>query len=237
MVWFRACVTGLAMALMLFLAACVNKEPQERAAFVQLLQARMNGVTLLPIGVLTKSEKDTVGDYADAYEVITDFQESLAEAAKPLRDVLSVETIRSVGQIVERKSAFESARKTLADSAAKVQDARTKADKARAALALPPDLAPVYDGVYDEAVSAPAQDLMDAASRMDSVARDALGVAQFVEAHAADVTLADDQTRVATPTLQQELNLRLQALNAQSDGLESARATVLQAAGSGTKAP
>lgn len=235
--WFRACVTGLAMASMLFLTACDNKEPQERAAFIQLLQSRMSGVTLVPIGVLTKPEKEAVGDYADAYGVITEFQESLAEAAKPLRDVLSVETIRSVGEIVERKAGFEAARKTLANSAAKVQDARAKADKARAALALPPELAPVYDGVYDEAVTAPAAELMDAASRMDSVARDALGVAEFVAAHASDILLVDGQTRVATPTIQQELNLRLQGLNAQSDGLEAARATVLEAAGAGTTAP
>ena len=55
-----------------------------------------------------------------------------------------------------RRGSLEAARKTLAGSAAQVQAARGKADKARAALALPADLAPVYDGVYDEAVTAPA---------------------------------------------------------------------------------
>ncbi|EHK65174.1 DUF3053 family protein [Achromobacter arsenitoxydans] len=237
MVWLRACVTGVAMVSMLLLTACVNKEPQERVAFVQLLQARMSSAALTPIGKLSKPEKEAIGDYADAYEVITEFQDSLAQAALPLREVLSVETIRSVGEIVERKAGFEAARKTLADSAAKVQDARAKADKARGSLTLPPDLAPVYDGVYDEAVTAPAAELMEAASKMDAVARDALGVADFVAAHAADIQFVDGQTRVATPTLQQELNLRLQGLNAQSDGLEQARATLQQAVGGAPAAP
>ncbi|KAG0927140.1 hypothetical protein G6F31_018155 [Rhizopus arrhizus] len=66
---------------------------------------------------------------------------------------------------------------------------------------------------------------MQAATRMDSVARDAVGVADFVAAHAADIQLVDGQARVATLTLQQELNLRLQGLNAQSDGLAQARET------------
>ncbi|MNX92749.1 hypothetical protein D3C86_1249010 [compost metagenome] len=237
MTLFRACVAGLAMASMLLLAACVNKEPQERVAFIQLLQARMNSATLVPIGALSKPEKEAVGDYADAYEVITDFQEALTQAAQPLREVLAMETIRSVSEIVERKAGFEAARKTLAESAAKLQDARAKADKARAALTLPAELAPVYDGVYDEAVTAPAAEMMDAASKMDSVARDALGVADFVAAHASDVLLVDGQARVATPTLQQELNLRLQGLNAQSEGLEEARATLLRAAGRDSPAP
>lgn len=233
MVLVRACVTGMALVSMLLLAACVNKEPQERAAFIQLLQVRMNNVTLVPIGLLSKPEKEAIGDYDDAYEVMTDFQDAMAKAAAPLREVLSVETIRSVGEIVERKASLEAARKTLADSAAKVQAARSKADKARADLALPADLAPVYDGVYDEAVTAPAAELMDAAAKMDAIARDALGIADFVAANAADVLLEAGQAKVAKPTLQQELNLRLQALNAQSDGLEAARATLLQAASAG----
>lgn len=237
MILFRACVAGLAMASMLLLSACVNKEPQERVAFIQLLQARMNGATLVPIGALSKAEKEAVGGYADAYEVITDFQDALTEAAQPLREVLAVETIRSVGDIVERKDSFEAARKTLAESASKLQSARAKADKARAALALPADLAPVYDGVYDEAVSAPAAEMMDAASKMDSAARDALGVADFVADHAEEVLLVEGQAQVATPTLQQELNLRLQGLNAQSEGLEQARAILLETAGRGAPAP
>jgi len=237
MVLVRACVTGMAVVSLLLMTACVNKEPQERAAFIQLLQARMNNVTLVPIGILSKSEKEAIGDYDDAYEVITDFQDAMAKAASPLREVLAVETIRSVGEIVERRASFEAARKTLADAAAQVQEARGKADRARTDLALPADLAPVYDGVYDEAVSAPAAELMDAAAKMDSVARDALGIADLVTANAADILLVDGQARVAKPTLQQELNLRLQGLNAQSDALEAARATLLQAAGAGPAAP
>lgn len=237
MVLVRACVTGMAVVSLLLMTACVNKEPQERAAFIQLLQARMNNVTLVPIGMLSKSEKEAIGDYDDAYEVITDFQDAMAKAASPLREVLAIETIRSVGEIVERRAGFEAARKTLADAAAQVQEARGKADRARTDLALPADLAPVYDGVYDEAVSAPAAELMDAAAKMDSVARDALGIADLVAANAADILLVDGQARVAKPTLQQELNLRLQGLNAQSDALEAARATLLQAAGAGPAVP
>lgn len=228
---WRACLAGLAMASMLFMTACVNKEPQERVAFIQLLQSRVTSDALLPLAALTKAEKEAVGDYDDAYGVMTDFQQEMAKSAGALRDVLAVETLRSVGEIVERKAAFEAARKTLADSAGKLQDARAKADKARASLTLPEDLAPVYDGVYDEAVTAPAAEVLDAAAAMDAVARDALGVADFVAAHAQDILLADGQARVATPTLQQELNLRLQGLNAQSEVLEHARAALRQAAG------
>lgn len=231
MALLRMCLAGLAAASILALAACGNREPEQRAAFIQLLQSRIDAGTLVPIGALSDTEKDAVGGYDDAYAVITSFQASMAKAAAPLRQVLAAETLRSVGDILQRRQAFEAARKTLADSAGDLQAARAKADRARSGLALPPDPAPVYDGVYDEAVTAPAAELMQAAGIMDAVARDALGIADFVAANAADITLDDDQAKVATPSLQQALNQRLLALNARSVALEQARATIQRAAG------
>ncbi|AKP89210.1 DUF3053 family protein [Achromobacter ruhlandii] len=230
MALLRICLAGLAAASVLALAACGNREPQERAAFISLLQSRLAAGTLVPIGALDAAEKKAVGRYDDAYDVIVDFQAALAKAAQPLRPILAGERIQSVDDIVRRREALQAARKTLAESAGAVQDAKARADKARGGLDLAPDLAPVYDGVYDEAVTAPAAEFLGAAAGMDTVARDALGVADFVAANAAGITLEDGQAKVATPSLQEALNLRLQGLNAQSQALEQARAVVSRAA-------
>ncbi|AMG47478.1 DUF3053 family protein [Achromobacter ruhlandii] len=230
MALLRICLAGLAAASVLALAACGNREPQDRAAFISLLQSRLAAGTLVPIGALDAAEKKAVGRYDDAYDVIVDFQAALAKAAQPLRPILAAERIQSVDDIVRRREALQAARKTLAESAGAVQDAKARADKARGGLDLAPDLAPVYDGVYDEAVTAPAAEFLGAAAGMDTVARDALGVADFVAANAAGITLEDGQAKVATPSLQEALNLRLQGLNAQSQALEQARAVVSRAA-------
>lgn len=230
MALLRICLAGLAAASVLALAACGNREPQERAAFISLLQSRLAAGTLVPIGALDAAEKKAVGRYDDAYDVIVDFQAALAKAAQPLRPILAAERIQSVDDIVRRREALQAARKTLAESAGAVQDAKARADKARGGLDLAPDLAPVYDGVYDEAVTTPAAEFLGAAAGMDTVARDALGVADFVAANAAGITLEDGQAKVATPSLQEALNLRLQGLNAQSQALEQARAVVSRAA-------
>lgn len=230
MALLRICLAGLAAASVLALAACGNREPQERAAFISLLQSRLAAGTLVPIGALDAAERKAVGRYDDAYDVIVDFQAAVAKAAQPLRPILAAERIQSVDDIVRRREALQAARKTLAESAGAVQDAKARADKARGGLDLAPDLAPVYDGVYDEAVTAPAAEFLGAAAGMDTVARDALGVADFVAANAAGITLEDGQAKVATPSLQEALNLRLQGLNAQSQALEQARAVVSRAA-------
>ena len=230
MAMLRICLAALAAATVLALAACGNREPQERAAFIGLLQDRIAAGALAPIGALSEAESDGIGRYRDAYAVITDFQEALAKAAAPLRPVLAAERIQSVDDIVRRRQALVDARATLAESARRLQSAQARADKARGAMELALDLAPVYDGVYDEAVTAPAAELMDAAGKMDTVARNALGVADFVAAHAGDIALEDGQAKVATPSLQQQLNQRLQDLNAQAGALEQARAVLARQA-------
>lgn len=67
---------------------------------------------------------------------------------------------------------------------------------------------------------------MDAAARLDAIARDALDVADLMAANPAGITLEQGQAKVATPSLQQRLNALLQQLNAQSEALEQARAVV-----------
>lgn len=226
MALLRICLAGLAAASVLALAACGNREPQERAAFIALLQHRIAAGALVPIGALSEAEKSAVGRYDDAYAVIADFQAALAQAATPLLPILAAERIQSAQDIMRRREALVAARKTLAHSAGMLQEAKARADEARGALELAPDLAPIYDGVYDEAVTAPAAELMDAAARLDAIARDALDVADLMAANPAGITLEQGQAKVATPSLQQRLNALLQQLNAQSEALKQARAVV-----------
>mgnify|MGYP002351159963 CR=1 FL=1 len=49
MALLRICLASLAAAAMLALAACGNREPQERAAFISLLQSRLAAGTLVPL--------------------------------------------------------------------------------------------------------------------------------------------------------------------------------------------
>lgn len=239
MVWLRACLMGLAVASAVMLGACGNREPEARAAFLALLQDRTEAAAGEPVALppLNKEARQALGDYAPAYDVMADFQAALRKAAQPMREVLATETLRSVGDIVARRDALTLARKTLEVNASAVREARAKADKARAALELPPDVAPIYDGLYDESLTAPATELLDAAATLDAVAVDALAIADFVAANAAQIELADGQARVATPTLLQALNPLLAGLNARSDSLERARAQVRKVAESPVEPP
>ena len=107
----------------LLLGACGNREPEARAAFIALLQSRSEAAAGGPVALpsLSKEERQALGDYAQAYGIMSDYQAELRKAAQPLREVLATETLRSVGDIVARHDALTLARKTLQANVAAVR--------------------------------------------------------------------------------------------------------------------
>ncbi len=77
------------MAPMLCLTASSTKSRRSARRLLQLLQARM---IVMRCAIAITKAKEALGIHADAYEVITDFQQEMAESA------FALETIRSGGQ-------------------------------------------------------------------------------------------------------------------------------------------
>ena len=85
MAWLRVCLIGLVAALALLLGACGNREPEARAAFIALLQSRSEAAAGGPVALpsLSKEERQALGDYAQAYGIMSDYQAELRKAAQP----------------------------------------------------------------------------------------------------------------------------------------------------------
>ena len=229
MAWLRVCLIGLIAALALLLGACGNREPEARALHRAAAEpqrgrrrrtgrpgARKNGRRWAITRKPTASCRTTRPSCA---------------AAQPLREVLATETLRSVGDIVARRDALTLARKTLQANVAAVREARARADKARSSLELPPDLAPAYDGVYDESPDRPRQRAAGRGRHAGCRGARRAGYRRFRGGERCGHRTGRAPARVATPSLQQALNLRLQGLNAQSDDLERAREQIRRAVG------
>ena len=80
------------------LAGC-SQEPKQRAAFIDFLQTRILDKKSGVVPILTKQDKDTLGDdYAKQYAVIQDFHEALNDTvSKPASDLLSKGSFNSIG--------------------------------------------------------------------------------------------------------------------------------------------
>ena len=190
MAWLRVCLIGLIAALALLLGACGNREPEARrlhraAAEPQRGRRRRTGRPAVPEQAKSGS---ALGDYAQAYGIMSDYQAELRKAAQPLREVLATETLRSVGDIVARHDALTLARKTLQANVAAVRE------RARGRTRPVPrwNCRPIWRPPMTACTTnpdRPANELLAAADTLDAVARDALAIADFVAANAAGIEL------------------------------------------------
>ncbi|MFJ3464993.1 DUF3053 domain-containing protein [Achromobacter spanius] len=218
----------LIAALPLVLAACGDKEPEQRAAFTQFLQTRIVDKPGVRVPKLTEEEKKSFGDYAAQYAVITDFNAGMDASVKPLSGILQKGQVRSVNDIVSRREDLKTVRAGLNEMNAALKEQRAKADAARAQLKQPEDLKVVYDKAYEKTITLPADTFADVLPQINATYDVALKVADYVEANKSKIEISGNSVTVTDNAVQAELNKLLQEMNAQAKNVQQAQ-TRLQA--------
>ncbi|SEJ96299.1 DUF3053 domain-containing protein [Achromobacter sp. NFACC18-2] len=224
---FRPFVALIA-ALPLVLAACGDKEPEQRAAFTQFLQTRIVDKPGVRVPKLTDEEKKSFGDYAAQYAVITDFNAGMDASVKPLSGIMQKGAMRSLNDIVSRRDDLKTVQTALNDMNTSLKEQQAKADAARAQLKQPEDLKVVYDKAYEKTVSLPADTFRDVLPQLNATFDSSLKIADYVEAHKSQIEISGPIVKVKDPAVQDELNKLLQDLNTQAKQVQQAQ-TRLQA--------
>lgn len=218
----------LALALPLVLAACGSKEPEQRAAFTQFLQTRIVDKPGVRVPKLTEEEKKSFGDYAAQYAVITDFNAAMDASVKPMGNLMQKGAVRSLNDVIARRDDIKTVQAALKDMGEALTKEQAKADAARAQLKQPDDLKVVYDKAYAKTVTVPADTFREVLPQISGTLDSSLKVAEYVEAHKAQIDLSGPMPKVQDPTVLAELNKLLQDLTAQAQKVQQAQ-TRLQA--------
>jgi len=216
----------LVAALPLVLAACGDKEPEQRAAFTQYLQTRIVDKPGVRVPKLTDDEKKSFGDYASHYAVITDFNAGMDASIKPLAGIAQKGTVRSLNDIVTRREDLKTAQQSLNEMGAALKEQQAKADAAHAQLKQPEDLKAVYDKAYEKTVSLPADTFRDVLPELNATFESALKIGDYVEANKTQIEISGAIVRVQDPAVQAELNQLVQALNDQAKNLQQAQTRI-----------
>ncbi|WAI82462.1 MULTISPECIES: DUF3053 domain-containing protein [Achromobacter] len=213
----------LVAALPLVLAACGDKEPEQRAAFTQYLQTRIVDKPGVRVPKLTDEEEKSFGDYTSHYAVITDFNAGMEASIKPLSSIVQKGSMRSLNDIVTRRDDLKSVQQSLTDMGVALKEQQAKADAAHAQLSQPADLKAVYDKAYEKTVSLPADTFRDVLPQLNATFDSGLKVADYVEAHKAQIEISGAIVKVKDPAVQAELNKLLQELNDQAKNMQQAQ--------------
>ncbi len=213
----------LALALPLLLTACGSSEPDQRAAFKQFLQTRIIDKPGVHVPKLTPDESKSFGDYTRDYAVITDFNSGMDASTKPLNGFVQKGAFRSLGDVIERRDDLKTVQTGVNDLIARLKQELAKADAAHAQLKQPDDLKTVYDSAYDRTVTVPANALLTVMPQVNGTFESGLKVADYVDAHKAQIQINGSAVQVTDAKVQAELNTLLQDLNAKAKVVQEAQ--------------
>ncbi|WP_442513402.1 DUF3053 domain-containing protein [Pseudomonas promysalinigenes] len=214
----------LALALPLALAACGDNEPKQRAAFSEFLQTRIIDKPGVHVPKLSADESKAFGPYSDHYAVITHFNSAMDDAVKPLGGLLQKGAVRSLDDITSRRDDIKAVQTGLNDMGSELQVQKAKADSAHAQLKQPEDLKVVYDKAYARTVSVPADTFLQVLPQINGTLDSSLKVADYVEAHKAQIQINGPVVKVTDPTVQAQLNALLLDLTNQAKTVQQAQA-------------
>lgn len=207
----------------LALAACVNKEPEQRAAFIAWLQARVLDTPGAAVPALEDAQRDAWGDYAEHYAVLADFDAVAAATVRRLGRALEHEELHTLAQLQARHDALQADGLALAEARTRLRAALAHAQAERAELEQPADLRPVYARAYDQAVTQSAARLDALLAVALAALDDALRVADFVARHRDQIVIDAESASVRDPSVQRELNRLLDALNGHAQAVDQAQ--------------
>lgn len=206
------------------LAACGNKEAEQRKAFVSFLQTRVLDKPGLRVPVPTGEEKASFGDYAQHYAVITDFNEGMNKSvSQPMTQIMAKGALRSIADLSSRRDDLKAAKEGLTGLRTALDEQAARADAAHAKLKQPDDLKQVYDKAFDKTVTAPASVFKEVFPALDTVFDSALAIGDFLEKNKAKIQVVGTTVTVTDPAVQAELNKMLQQLNGQSAAINAAQ--------------
>ena len=210
--------------LSMALAGCVNKEPEQRAAFIAWLQTQVIDTSDRRVPELDETQRDALGDYADQYAVLSAVDNIVQQQMQNLANAFEHEGLTSLAQLQTRHETLLADRQALAAGQEALREAQAHAQSERAEWEQPADLQPVYTKAYDKIVTQSVGVLDELTGTALASLDDALRAADFIAKHADQITIEADAAAVRDPSVQRELNQLLDAFNSHAAAVEQAKA-------------
>ena len=215
---------------LLALGGCSDNEPENRRAFIAFLNEKVLPQKGVSLPELAGKQKKALGTYEKHYELLTDFQKNLAkEAGKNATELLALTEFENLEALAKGERSLKNAAKEADKLQKFVLSLKEKADKNKAGLSLPEDLAPVYNAAYDKVVALPADASARAFDAVHSVFAAILDLLDFINAHSRDMEIDGKNINLKNIALREDLNVKMAAVREKAQELQTAYAAMMRA--------
>ena len=220
---------GFALAgvvvLALSAAACGDKEPEQRKAFITFLQTRIVDKPGVHVPKLTDDETSAFGPYAAHFNVISGFANNpeLEGIGKQMQLATQRVSISSIEELVANRATLRSVKQDLGKMTVAMNGALANTLKERDALKQPDDLKAVYDKAFDKDVLAPARGFNETVPLVIDIAEAALKLADYIDANRSKVTIQGRNVGGKDPTTAREIDILVKNLAGQAPKFQDAQ--------------
>lgn len=204
-------------------AACGDKEPEQRKAFMAFLQTRILDKQGVRVPKPNDEETKSFGPYAEHYAVITGFNAEIDKAmAGPYR-LAQTNAPRSVQDLLDRRQEIATMRDTMTKMVEEMRKTLAATQTKREALKQPDDLKPVYTAAYDRSVTAPALVFLATVPVAIDGLNASLQLADYLDSHRTTVKVSGSSIEAKDAKTRTEVNKLMTAMTAHSQKLGEAR--------------
>ncbi len=214
----------VALLVVFQLTACGDKEPEQRKAFIDYLQNTvMRSGQNLP--TLSEDQRQKFGPYANDYTIIFNFsrqlKQSINEGLAPA--VNTIAQIHVPQDYLQQKGALQQAAGALNSVTQQIQTAKATADTVQAGLKLPDDLKAVYNQVYAQDVTQPANALLPVVPALAGFTQDIAAVGDFLSQQGTQVAFANGAVQLPTQQQVSQYNALMTGLLGKQQALVDAQ--------------
>jgi hypothetical protein len=194
------------LALMLATAACFDKEPAQRKAFITFLQTRVIDKPGLHIPIMSEQDVTDLGPYADHYRVLNGFHHRLdAKVSTDLQRAAQIGRPKSLEELRDQRALFPAFNSTMAALRTELDKAEADAEAARKALKQPADLKAVYDKAFERMVTIPARGFRELFPLLDAMLPAIGEVAVYLDEHRDTIELHGNQVTAKNTAVRDRL--------------------------------
>lgn len=220
------------LALLLFVPlGCADKEPEERQAFLTLLdEVREHKGVALP--ERDREARRRLGEYAEAYDLLENFQKTLSrEAEENGKDLVALAETADLAGLAKAEKKLRRAAREAGELREIILALQKKTDAGKAALSLPADVAPVYDAVYAKIVTQPAAASAAVFAAIGAMFTSSVELLDFIGSRSRDMEIDGKNVNLKNIGLQEPLEARMADVREKAQALREAYAAMARAMG------
>ena len=194
----------IVLASILPLSGCDSEEKQAQA-FADFLQTRMLDRPGVHIPILSDEERAAIGHFEADFEIIKGFNDDLTATARGVRAIRPPPQMRSPLELSKYRVDLNNVRAFFPRAGVGIEAALAKAQEAHAKLRQPAVVQVKFDAAFDQMVTAPANALREIIPLTAPALDDEIALADFIEAHKADLKAVGGSLQATKPELRKEM--------------------------------